>query len=870
MTNPNPFALINELFADYNTFRAVIAMSITGSVIAALLFLLKPLAKSRLPKSAQYYLWLVVIAALIVPFSQFVKLPAAVSTPTIHDTVASIFVTNEEIFERTAPYEVNNGVPDEYMDEVDALTPPVWWQEAQDWLHIGWMLGMFAFLIITLTPYTLFTGKLKLRNAPARSEEIVALAELSGNNRIPQLYRNPIAATPMLIGLFTPAIILPDREYTDAQLHTILRHELTHLRRCDVLVKWLSVLSGAVHWFNPLVWLVRREIDRACELSCDEAVIRGLNASDKQSYGDTMIYVAADIKTPRTVLSTTMCEEKKDLKERLGAIMKSKKHTRSTIVISAALIIATISTAVALGASGQAGDSANYDFSRFAFNGFQLGADINAIDLAELQEIESRNISSGYKHNYNKVRFDTDDEGRITRFFSVIVDYNDTAEMWVARANGEKDIGYSSPVTPKIEEIEKTLGSKGKIGWQDREQNLRYEEYRDKNDIIIRFVYTNNEHRLVWATADGRSLNVPTMPTTAPEYDPYFVFQTVFEVTPTPDEYMFTMSSVPGIHLHIKGHISGIATVQYSCESGDFGLLEDNIITTLGTYAERDFGSTPIVHWTPDNTTENGDRISMVLVGESGDLATVNLTVRIDDYRYSLDQDPSTAAETTQPTPLPAQNPGVYFGVNDSPINSEYLSISAQLMNLGTEDIHCGELFTIEKQIAGGWEVVTFADNIGFNEPLYTIEPKSSRDYSLYPEMLKDKLSDGAYRFATEVWTDYQTHEGKPATYTPYTVYAEFVIDENAESPEIITIPSDWFGTLGDKVMTLKEAQDFVASKAKLTISDLVEYKGSNVSSNMNAYNMLYTVEGGYSLHVLAGSDKKATNVDLQKNTGGE
>jgi hypothetical protein len=159
----------------------------------------------------------------------------------------------------------------------------------------------------------------------------------------------------MLIGLFDPVIILPDREYTDDRLRAVLLHELSHVRRKDVLVKWLSVLACAVHWFNPIVWRTRREIDRACELACDEAVVRGLDADGRQSYGDTLLYVAADGKTPRAVLSTTMCEEKKNLKERLGAIMQSKTHTRAALVASAAVILVAVLAACALGAGSGAG-----------------------------------------------------------------------------------------------------------------------------------------------------------------------------------------------------------------------------------------------------------------------------------------------------------------------------------------------------------------------------------------------------------------------------------------------------------------------------------------------------------------------------------
>jgi hypothetical protein len=154
----------------------------------------------------------------------------------------------------------------------------------------------------------------------------------------------------MLIGILHPMIMLPEKQYSDTQLQNILLHELTHLRRHDIIMKWLSVLAGALHWFNPIVYLVRREIDRACELACDEAVIMNLDDNGKQNYGDTLIAVVAEHKTPKTVLSTTMGEEKKVLKERLTAIMRNKKRSHITILISAVLLIAVAGTAIALGA----------------------------------------------------------------------------------------------------------------------------------------------------------------------------------------------------------------------------------------------------------------------------------------------------------------------------------------------------------------------------------------------------------------------------------------------------------------------------------------------------------------------------------------
>ena len=333
--------------------RTILIMSLSGSVVAVLLFALKPLVRDRLPKSAQYYLWLVVLAALLVPVSKMVlfnnralPVPAA---PIISDTVSRYVITVEEELDMLQRASIPSGA------ESPALTPEA--KEAQSPLSaavtmfvIAYPFGVLIVLLYVIINNKVFTGLHRRRNHTANAEETAMLAELCGRKRTPRLYRNPLAATPMLFGLFRPMILLPDREYTNDQLRAVLLHELTHLRRNDILVKWLSVLACAVHWFNPIAWFMRREIDRACELACDEAVVRNLDADGKQNYGETLLTVAADSKTPRAVLSTTMCEEKKALKERLGAILKNKKHTRVAIFVSVLLIFAVGGVAVALGA----------------------------------------------------------------------------------------------------------------------------------------------------------------------------------------------------------------------------------------------------------------------------------------------------------------------------------------------------------------------------------------------------------------------------------------------------------------------------------------------------------------------------------------
>jgi beta-lactamase regulating signal transducer with metallopeptidase domain len=274
----------------------------------------------------------------------------------IHDAVERNIVTATEEMNRlnesvNVPATGQSaGMPDKPL----TLTEPSLFVKASSVFILFYPWAVLSILLYNIFIYTRYSRKLRHCHVSARHTECKALAELYAGRRVPRLRRNSFASTPMLIGFLRPVIILPDREYTNTELTNIFIHELSHLRRCDIVIKWLSVLACALHWFNPVVWLTRREIDRACELSCDEAVIHGLGAYEKQDYGNTLISVASDSKTPRSVLSTTMCEEKKALKERLVAIMKSKRHTKSAIIISTVVLLAAVCAACALGASSSA------------------------------------------------------------------------------------------------------------------------------------------------------------------------------------------------------------------------------------------------------------------------------------------------------------------------------------------------------------------------------------------------------------------------------------------------------------------------------------------------------------------------------------
>ena len=57
--------------------RTLLMMSLAGSILAVLLYVLQPLWKYKIPKRVQYGLWCLVLVTFLVPVSAFVSLPVA-------------------------------------------------------------------------------------------------------------------------------------------------------------------------------------------------------------------------------------------------------------------------------------------------------------------------------------------------------------------------------------------------------------------------------------------------------------------------------------------------------------------------------------------------------------------------------------------------------------------------------------------------------------------------------------------------------------------------------------------------------------------------------------------------------------------------
>lgn len=349
------------------TLKTLLSLSLAGSLLILILYVLQPLFKERLSKRWQYYIWLVVVARLLLPFAPDTNLMGPLfqgidkgieqmelASPLDEGAPSAPEVDIHQSSDmEKEPGNLENGQPAPTLS-VDNPVHNILAVVLQN-LWLGWLV---VALILFIRKITIYQGFVKYIRAGCKEVADIDLLErfgrLVGQNKVKasvELYTNNLISSPLLIGFFRPCIVLPSANIPPADFEYTILHELTHYKRRDMFYKWLVQLTACVHWFNPLVYLMSREVGRACELSCDEAVIKVLDAHARRAYGDTLINaMGADGNYKNSLASVTLNESKERLKERLDAIMSFKKKTKTIVCISLVLTLVICCGATYIGA----------------------------------------------------------------------------------------------------------------------------------------------------------------------------------------------------------------------------------------------------------------------------------------------------------------------------------------------------------------------------------------------------------------------------------------------------------------------------------------------------------------------------------------
>ena len=318
--------------------KILLSLSVSGALLLLLILGLKPLYKNKFSKRWQYYIWIVVALRFLLPFT-----PDTTIIGSLFEKFDTTAITNEIPTNPNVPVPADTGnskaEPIQTNREITtaAMREPV---DKYVCLFFIWSALALVLFVRKVTVYQGFIQYIKAGNKEVSDIKILNLLsdceeKLKIKTRV-ELSCNPLIASPMLIGFFRPRIILPVGEWEDKELSYIFVHELIHYKQRDMFYKWLIQIVVCVHWFNPFVYLLEKEVNKSCELSCDEKVISILNEKAKREYGDTLIsFLKSNNLYKSSLASVTLTEGAEQLKERLGAIMKFREKSKAIIAITA-------------------------------------------------------------------------------------------------------------------------------------------------------------------------------------------------------------------------------------------------------------------------------------------------------------------------------------------------------------------------------------------------------------------------------------------------------------------------------------------------------------------------------------------------------
>ncbi len=149
--------------------------------------------------------------------------------------------------------------------------------------------------------------------------------------------------SPMTCGILFPIVWFPiyNEDVDKASYQYMIRHELMHIKHHDILIKYLSLLVIALHWFNPLSFLLYYEISCIGEMCCDSNVLEGQAEDACKEYGELLLQIATRKTTSdRKSLFMNMASTKnsKIIQRRIRE-MTTKKRNKTILSIASTIVI---------------------------------------------------------------------------------------------------------------------------------------------------------------------------------------------------------------------------------------------------------------------------------------------------------------------------------------------------------------------------------------------------------------------------------------------------------------------------------------------------------------------------------------------------
>lgn len=330
-------------------FQSLLLTSCVGTMFAGFIALVSPLTKKYFGSGWSYYILLAALALMVLPVRFGIPCQPAADTSVsagvsggadAGNAAARIeepdIETGAAVLLPTAEKRETEKKPGGIGTVKNVLADSAW-----DAAAVIWLAGAVLLFSFKLAFYETLLRKIHRNTQRIECPELLRytgrrIAVRSGSG----------FSSPFMTGFFRPTLILPETPLAPEQLCFVLAHETTHDKRRDVCLKWFAALVKCLHWFNPAVYIICRQIDMECEISCDAAVMSKLHGTEKKGYAETILALLERGEPKNISLTTGMTGGVKQLKRRFVMMKKTGKTGKTARVLSALTAAALLLSAV--------------------------------------------------------------------------------------------------------------------------------------------------------------------------------------------------------------------------------------------------------------------------------------------------------------------------------------------------------------------------------------------------------------------------------------------------------------------------------------------------------------------------------------------
>lgn len=354
-------------------FKEIIYLAATASVLVLLLLLLKKIFRRILHPKWHYYIWILLLIRLIVPFEptssfsiysvlystgESINLPLETLTNIQADLPEAIsqgeISNNTQLADHQAQDGNGENLSGSTIPDTDMADGSVNHTKSGSMIKIAaffWLSGIIILTVYLFCINIAFSRNIRRRYTPLRDLRIEGILEsckkiLGLHHTIPVLTSEKMR-TPSLYGLITPCILVSDsymKQLSDDDIKYIFLHELSHYRRKDIAVNWLLTILQIIYFFNPLIWYAFYKIHEDCEIACDAEVLKYLKEDEYQRYGSTIIKLIRLFSESNFIPATAGISKNKTNYRRRIIMISRFKQSKWTGTLLAVIIIFVVAS----------------------------------------------------------------------------------------------------------------------------------------------------------------------------------------------------------------------------------------------------------------------------------------------------------------------------------------------------------------------------------------------------------------------------------------------------------------------------------------------------------------------------------------------